>query len=97
MQKSNDKNFIIFHLSYANVRVWSVWWDWVVMSYLSMVITGKCIQERSASGVGIMQRLPVVIQRSPYTVNLSSNLKLSSTKHTTAQVKYLCQDRDHSH
>ena len=84
MQKSNDNNFIIVYLSYANVRVWSVWWDGVLMSYLSMVITGKCIQERSASGAGIMQRLPVVIQRNPYTVNLSSNLKLSWTKHTTA-------------
>ena len=48
-----------------------------LVSYLSMVITGKCIQERSASGAGLMQRLPVVIQRNPYTVNLSSSLSLN--------------------
>ena len=73
------------------------YWDCDVVSYLSMVITGKCIQQRSARGAGIMQRLPVVIQRNPYTVNLSSNLRLSWTKHISAQVKYLCQDLDHSH
>ena len=68
--------------------------DW---DYLSMVITGKCIQE--GRGAGIMHRLPVVIQRNPYTVNLSSNLRQSWTEHWTAQaqVKYLCQDLDHSH